>query len=90
MRAKRDVEATCWQPQRLPGKSEGPAGRTTSNRPRRIWHDGPINTLLTKTEVLSGGELDVENVEGGETYLEDGILHLRDTRPLIHGRPTGT
>ena len=36
--------------------------------------------ILTKTEVSSGGELDVENVKGGETYLGAGILHIRDTR----------
>ena len=75
-----DEEAACRQPQRLPVKSEGPARRTTSNRPRGTWPHGPSTTMITKTEVSSGGELDVENVKGGETYLGAGILHIRDTK----------
>ena len=42
--------------------------------------DGPSTTLLTETEVSSVGELDVENVEGGETYIRAGRIHLRKTR----------
>ena len=87
---KRDEEADCCQPKTLPVKSEGPTGRTASNSPRRIWPDRLSTTLLTKTEVSSGGELGVENVEGGETYIGAGRLHLRDTRRLLHGRPTGS
>ena len=90
VRAKGDEEASCWRPQCLPGKSEGTAGRTTRNRPRRRWPDGPITTLLTKTEVLRGGQLDVDIVEGGETYLGAGRLYLREMRRLLHGRPTVT
>ena len=37
------------------------------------------------------GELDVVNVEGGETYIGTGKLHLRDEKTrLLHGRPTVT
>ena len=33
----------------------------------------------------------MENVEGGETYIGMGILHLRDdTTILLHGRPKVT
>ena len=49
-----DEEADCRQPQRLPGEYEGPTGRTTSDRPRGIWPDGPSTILLTETEVSSG------------------------------------
>ena len=83
-------EAACRRPQRLPRKSEGPVGRTIINRPRGTWPDGSITTILTKTKVSRGGELDVENLEGGETYLGAERLHLRDMRRLLHGRPTGT
>ena len=85
-----DGEAACRRPQRMPGKSEGPAGRTNRNRSCGTYPDGPRITLLTETEVSSGGELDVENVEGGETYLGEGRLHLRKTIRIIRGRPTGT
>ena len=77
VRAKGDGETSCWQPQYLPGKSEGTAGITTRNLTRSTWPDGPITSLITETEVLSGGELDVENVEVGETYLGAWRLHLR-------------
>ena len=70
--------------------SEGPAGRTTSNRPCSTWPDGPSTTLLAETEVSSRGELDLENVEGGDTYLGVGRLHLRDIIRLLHDRPTVT
>ena len=63
-------------------------GRRTSDRPRGIWPDIPSTTLLTKTEVLSGGELYVDNVEEGETYLGTGRLHISNTRRHFHGRPT--
>ena len=65
-------------------------GRTTSDRPCEIFPDGPSTTLLTETEVSSRGELDVDNVEGGETYLGAGILHIMYTRRLLCGRPTVT
>ena len=81
---------SCRKPQFLPGKSEGPAERTTSNRPCGTWPDGPSTTLLTETELSSGGELDVDNVDEGGTYLGAGRLHPRDMRRLLHGRPTGT
>ena len=90
MQAKGDGEAACRQPQRLPGKSEGPAVRTTSNRPRGIWPYGPSTIVLAETEVSRIGELDVKNLEGGETYLGAGRLYLRDTRRPLHGRPTVT
>ena len=90
VRAERDEEDACRRHQRLPGKYEGPTRRTTSDRPRGIWTDGPSTTIFTETELLIGGELDVENVDGGETYLGVGRLYLRDMRRLIHGRPTGT
>ena len=84
-------EASFWRSQRLPGKSEGPKGVTSSNCRRQIWPDGSSTTLLTKTEVLGGGELDVENVEGGDNYFRTWRLNLReDTKRLLHGRLKGT
>ena len=48
-------------------------------------------TLCTETEVLGRGELDVDNVEGEETYLRTGILHLRDNMVrILHDMPTGS
>ena len=52
-------ESACRLPQRLRGKSEVPLGRITSNRLCGTWPDVPSTTLLAKTEVSSGGELDV-------------------------------
>ena len=89
MRAKGYGEASGWLPQLLPDKSEGPTGGTTRDLPRGTWTDGSIKTLLSETELSEGGELDVENVEVGETYLGTGGLHLwDDTTRLLHGRPT--
>ena len=51
VRDENDGEAACRRHQRLPGKSEGPAGRTTSNLPCGIWPEKPSTTLLTKTEL---------------------------------------
>ena len=91
MRAVGDGKYACWRPQRLPGKSEGPKGGTTSDRPCRTWTDGSSTTLLTKTEVLVGGELDVENVEIGENYLGTGKPHIREnTTRILHGIHKGT
>ena len=63
-------EADSWRPQFLPRKSGGPKGGATSDRPRGLWPDISGTTLRTKTEVPGGGELDVENVERGGTYLD--------------------
>ena len=71
-------EADSWQPQILTGKSKGLKGGAPSDRPRGPWPDKSVATLRTKTEVPGGGELDVENVERGETYLGTGGLHIRD------------
>ena len=90
MRDEGDGEADYQQPQCLTGKFEGPAGRTTGNRPCGTWPDIPSKTLLIETEVSRGGELDVENVEGRGTYLGAAILYLRYMIRIIHGRPTGT
>ena len=91
MRAEGDGEAACPRPQHLPGKSEGPMGGTASDRPRGTWPDRSSTTLRTETEVSVRGELDVVNVEGGETYIGTGKLHLRDEKTrLLHGRPTVT
>ena len=80
-----------WQPQRLPGKSEGPTGGTTGDHSRGTWTDGSSKTLLTETEVTDVGELDVDNVEVGKTYLRMGRLHIRDdTTRILHGSPKGT
>ena len=80
-----------WRPQRLPGKSEGPTGGTTSDRPRGIWPDRSSNIILNRTEISNRGELEVDNVKGGETYLGTGRLHLRDnTTQFLQCMPTGT
>ena len=78
MRPERDGETACWRPRLLPRKSEEPTGGTTGYRLHRKWPDQSSTALRTKTEVSGGGELDVDNVEGGENYLVMGRLHLRD------------
>ena len=53
-------------------------GGTTSDRTCGTCTDRSSKTLLTEMEVLDRGELDVDNVEGGETFLGKGRIHLRD------------
>ena len=72
MWTKGDGEAYFWRPQRLTGKSEGLTVGTTSDCPRGTWPDGSSTTLCTEMGVWGGEELDVENVEVGETYLRTG------------------
>ena len=42
-------------------------------------------------KVPRGGELDVENLEGEETYLRTRRINIRDnTKIIFHGRTKGT
>ena len=79
-------EAASRQSQCLPGKSERPKGGAPSDHHRGPWPDRSGTTLRTKTEVLIGGQLDLDNVERREIYLGTGGLHIRDeTTIFLHG-----
>ena len=71
-------EASSRLPQRLTVTSDGSKGGAPSNRRREPWSDRPGTALHAKTKVLSGGKLDVENMEIRETYLGMGGLNIRD------------
>ena len=91
MRNKGNGNDAGRKPQCLPSKSEVTTGGKNSDHPRGTWPDGSSMTLCTETEVLGRGELDVDNVEGEETYLRTGILHLRDNMVrILHDMPTGS
>ena len=51
-----------------------------SDRHRNSWDDRPGTILHTKTEVPSGGEMDMEGLEIRDNYLGTGGLHTRDDK----------
>ena len=86
MRAGGGGEAASCRYKRLPGTSKGPKGGEPNKRHSGPWTDISGTTLYAKTEVPSGGELDVENVERGETYLGKGGLNIKeDTDIFLQG-----
>ena len=56
--------------------NQGNNGRM--DRRRESWAVRPGTSFYTKMEVLSGGKLDLEDVEIRGTYLGTGGLHNRD------------
>ena len=78
MRDEGTREDASRKSQRLPGKYKGPKGGAPTNPHRGPWPDRSGTTLCTQMEILIGGEPTVANVEGGETYLRAGGIHIRD------------
>ena len=78
MRAGGGGEAASWRPQHLPGTTKGPKGEGPCDFHREPWAVRPVTEFCAKTEVASGGKLDVEDVERGETHIRTKGLHPRD------------
>ena len=65
-------------PQCQPGTTKRPTGGVICNNHCELWAVRPVTALHPKTEVTSGGKLDVEDVERMETYIGTRELHTRD------------
>ena len=62
----------------MPGPSEGSKGGAPIYRHRDPWAGKSGTEFNAKTEVSSGGKLDVEDVERGETYIGTGGIYTRE------------